>query len=198
MKLENCAYRFQDTPNRTNVISSTFSYFLYILSIIYRMVFDFCCFCVRPCSSRLPEDITENGHLLAHSINVSAPLYPEMCKSILDSFSQTYLSSTRESLNWDTSNMVNRKTIVMCANISRIKDDIKATLNRLHIKGKPKIMLVLIHACEPDVTPENLLTDLGDKSVTSFTNIFYSESMDACYKCSQNREAAKNINKFIG
>lgn len=58
-------------------------------------------------------------------------------------------------------------------------------------------MLVVIHACEPDVTPENLLRYRPDDKVTSFTNIFYSEAMEACYRGFRNSEAAENIKTFI-
>lgn len=58
-------------------------------------------------------------------------------------------------------------------------------------------MLVVIHLCEPGVTPENLLTDLRDDRVTSFTNVIYSDSRNGCYKCPTNRQAAEDIKRFI-
>jgi hypothetical protein len=58
-------------------------------------------------------------------------------------------------------------------------------------------MIVVIHACEPGVAPENLLNYLPDDRVTSYTNVIYSESTDACYDCLTNRQAAADIKKFI-
>lgn len=58
-------------------------------------------------------------------------------------------------------------------------------------------MLVVIHICEQDVTPENWLRHRPYDKVTSFTNIVYSESMDACYRGFRNSEAAENIKTFI-
>lgn len=57
-------------------------------------------------------------------------------------------------------------------------------------------MLVVIHSCEEDVTPEDLLIELNDDRVTSFTNVIYSDST-ACYDCPTNTEAAAAIKKFI-
>ncbi|XP_056014728.1 uncharacterized protein LOC125673212 [Ostrea edulis] len=193
-------------------------YFLSILSTIYTVIYDRCrncwqtlCSCVSACCPCLCEDNRENGQLLAHSTSdnrengqllahstsVIASYQQQLCRRILDSFSQIYLSSIRHSLNWDVLNTVNGKTIVICAKISRLQDDIQATLNHLNILGKPKIMLVVIHTCEPGVTPENFLRYLPDDRVTSFTNVIYSESMSACYNCLTNREAAADIKRFI-
>ncbi|XP_056014726.1 uncharacterized protein LOC130052783 [Ostrea edulis] len=146
-----------------------------------------------PC---LRED-TENRHLLAHSISAIATCQPQLCQRILDSFSQLYLRSTTQSLDWDVSNTVNGKTVVICAKLSRLQDDIQATLNRLDVMGNSKIMLVVIHACEQNVTPDTLLMHRPDDRVTSFTNVIYSTSTDACYDCLTNREAATDIKRFI-
>lgn len=68
-------------------------------------------------------------------ISAIAPFNQELCQRILDSLLQMYLKSTMHTLYLDSSNTVDSKTVIICAKLSRVQDDIKATLGRLDIKG---------------------------------------------------------------
>lgn len=160
-----------------------------------------CCFsCWQALISWLQScfsDDAESGRLLAHSeISVTAVSHQALCREILDSFLNKYLFQ-KQNINWHDGSVINGRSIVVCPKISRLTDDIKATLGALDIKGKPKIMLVVIHACEQGVVPENLLTDRPDDRISDFTNILYSESTNSCYDSITNSDAAQDIKRFI-
>ncbi|XP_062582169.1 uncharacterized protein LOC134243949 [Saccostrea cucullata] len=148
---------------------------------------------LQPCIS----DDAESGRLLAYSeINVTAVSHQAFCREILDSFLNKYLFQ-QQNINWHDGNVVSGPSIVVCPKLSRLTDDIKATLGALDIKGKPKIMLVVIHSCEDGVVPENLLTNRPDDRISDFTNILYSESKNSCYDSFTNSVAAHDIRRFI-
>ncbi|XP_061176105.1 uncharacterized protein LOC133185060 [Saccostrea echinata] len=142
----------------------------------------------------LPGDNGENDHLLPNTIYVTASVHHEYCRNVFNSFQNKYLESC--DLRWTDDEVIDKTTIVFCPKISRLQDDIKATLNAFEIQGVPYIMLVVIHYCEPSLVPENLLNDCKDRRVTRFTNILYCDSK-LCFECQTNKSASDEIKKFI-
>lgn len=155
-----------------------------------RAIFNFlrnlcCCFA---------EDSEENGRLLTKSIHVTTSPLQAYCRNTFQNFQNKYLRSCN--LEWKDLQVITNTVIILCPKKSRLQDDITETLNYFKILGQPKIMLIVLHYCERDIEPENLLTENRESRVSSFANIVYSDS-EQCYDCHINGKAVKAIKDFI-
>ncbi|XP_062582167.1 uncharacterized protein LOC134243947 [Saccostrea cucullata] len=127
-------------------------------------------------------------------ISVTTSPSQAFCRSTFQNFQNKYLPSCK--LEWKDLQTIENTVIVICVRTSRLEDDITETLNSFKITGQPKIMLIVMHYCERDIEPENLLTENRDSRVSSFANIVYSDS-EQCYDCHINSKAVKAIKDFI-
>lgn len=155
-----------------------------------RAIFNF----LRNLCCGFAEDSEENGRLLTKSIHVTTSPLQAYCRNTFLNFQNKYLRSCN--LEWKDLQVITNTVIILCPKKSRLQDDITETLNYFKILGQPKIMLIVLHYCERDIEPENLLTENRDSRVSSFANIVYSDS-EQCYDCHINGKAVKAIKDFI-
>ncbi|XP_061186401.1 uncharacterized protein LOC133194464 [Saccostrea echinata] len=108
-------------------------------------------------------------------------------------FSKEYPNYSLECINQKDSPPLDSLVLVVCYASSRLKDEVDTALENISYEGK--IMLIIIHSCEPTQRPTKILDSCKDKRVKSFTTLLIWNGV--FYPCLRNKEAVKVINSYL-
>ncbi|XP_062572476.1 uncharacterized protein LOC134234434 [Saccostrea cucullata] len=85
------------------------------------------------------------------------------------------------------------QVLVVCYASARLKDEIDTSLENISYKGK--LMLIIIHSCEPTQRPTKILDRCSDRRVKSFTTLLIWNGV--FYPCPTNKDARRTIMFYL-
>ncbi|XP_062602599.1 uncharacterized protein LOC134264319 [Saccostrea cucullata] len=108
-------------------------------------------------------------------------------------FGKEFPEYALQSIDQKDSPKLDSLILVVCYASSRLKDEIDTSLKNISYKGK--IMLIIIHSCEPTQRPTKILDRCSDRRVDSFTTLLIWNGV--FYPCPRNKDAKKAITCYL-
>ncbi|XP_062617945.1 uncharacterized protein LOC134279556 isoform X3 [Saccostrea cucullata] len=120
-----------------------------------------------------------------------------VCRQYFSSFKDSFLKDLDLSWHNKDQNFETRCPLLITSfTMSRVSDDVQATLKDLEISGN-SVMLVVMQSCPEKSKPTRIasLENINDHRITAVVNVLIWNNV--AYPCEINKEAAKEIKKFL-